>query len=279
MTFASAAIANEWWSLVQSEYPDAGVRTSPQLFSFNGDKFPYKTANDKKFDHLKTKWFYSQIGDSDGTGGRPQDVIPVQNGKGELLGIEGAAADAAGGPAPSGAGNEQLERIRELVEANASQIKSLTETQSNDRGRMERMEKMIEENAIQVKALSESQAASQEQMKEIVEQNAAQIKALSEGQSANHEQTKNFIKQNIDQLASLAKGQATTTEHLKQALEQSAKASSDMVKELKKQRQHHQSQTANGTVAESRVDCAHNVHPPPRKIEKTVIGYDYAKNS
>ena len=112
-----------------------------------------------------------------------------------------------------------------------------------------------------------------------MEENAGRIKTLSQGQSDNQEQMKELLKQNQEQLKTLADGQAASTEKLQEALEQSAKASTDMVKELKKQRQQNRSQAATTIVPEKEAECPHNVHPPPRKIDKPVIGYDYGQKS
>ena len=226
------------------------MRSSPQLFSFGGDKFPQKTANDKKFEHLTTKWFYSQIGDSDGTGGRLQDIIPLQASDGTVL---------TGGSSGSGSGfgtafQNALQIMQSLMEGNNSQIRTLIDIQSDNNERFARMERSVEENA-------------------------GRIQTLSQGQSDNQEQMKELLKQNQEQLKTLADGQAASADKLQKALEQSAKASADMVTELKKQRHQNKSQAATATGPEKRAECLHNVHPPPRKIDKPVIGYDYGQKS
>jgi len=196
-----------------------------------------------------------------------------------MLGGEGGAADAAGPLAAKSAVGDYLtyglQKIQDLMEGNASQKKSLTEVLSKSNERIDQMEKMVGENAAQIKALSDGQSANRKQMKESVQQSEEQFNSLTEGQTAYQGQMKGLVQQSKDELKSLAQRQAASTEQFQQALEQSAKASGDMAKELKRQRQQNQSQGANNTAAKSRVDCTHNVHPPPRKIEKTVIGYDY----
>ena len=110
-------------------------------------------------------------------------------------------------------------------------------------------------------------------MEQAVEENAKQqTKTLSQGQSSdNQSQTvKELLQQNQEQLKTLANGQAK----LREALEQNAKVSADMVTELKKQRHQNKNQ-----APEKRAECPHNVHPPPRKIDKPVVGYDYGKSS
>ena len=187
-----------------------------------------------------------------------QDVIPVQDSEGNVLGGGGGAEKGAGGSGSGGgeAMEKMMQKMQELMEGNASQIKTLAETQFKNNKRFERMETLVEENA-------------------------TQIRALSEGDSANREHMKEVMQEHRDQLKALADGQAASAEWLQQALEQSTKASSEMAKELKRQRQQSKSHggtaAVNTTTAETRVDCPHDVHPPPRKIDKTIVGYDYGQ--
>lgn len=141
-----------------------------------------------------------------------------------------------------------------LMEGNNSQIRTLVEIQSENNERFARMEQSVEENA-------------------------GRIKTLSQGQSDNQGQMKELLKQNQRQLKTLADGQAASAEKLQLALEQSAKASVDMVTELKKQRHQNKSQAVITTGPEKRAECPHNVHPPPRKIDKLLVGYAYEQKS
>ena len=151
--------------------------------------------------------------------------------------------------------------MQSLMEGNNSQIRTLIDIQSDNNERFARMERSVEENA------------------------GHQIKTLSQGQSSDNQsmQMNELLKQNQEQLKILADGQAASAAKLQEALEQSAKVSADMVTELKKQRHQNKSQAAAAAAAatgpEKRAECPHNVHPPPRKIDKPVIGYDYGQKS
>ena len=140
------------------------------------------------------------------------------------------------------------------MEGNNSQIRTLIDIQSENNERFARMEQSVKENA-------------------------GQIKTPSQGQSDNQDQMKELLKQNQEQLKTLADGQAASADKLQEALEQSAKASADMATELKKQRHQNKSQAATATGPGKRAECPHNVHPPPRKIDKPVVGYDYGQKS
>ena len=140
------------------------------------------------------------------------------------------------------------------MEGNNSQIRTLIDIQSENNERFARLEQSVEENAGQIKILSQGRSDSQNQMKELLKQNQKQLKTLTDGQAA-------------------------SAMKLQEVLEQSAKASADMVTELKKQRNQNKNQAASATGYEKRAECPHNVHPPPRKIDKPVVGYAYGQKS
>ncbi|KAK6005091.1 hypothetical protein QM012_007870 [Aureobasidium pullulans] len=64
LSFADAETAQEWWTLMQSEYPDT-LRESPNLFSFKSDRTPIKAWENPKFAHLRDKWSYRQTDGKD----------------------------------------------------------------------------------------------------------------------------------------------------------------------------------------------------------------------
>ena len=144
-----------------------------------------------------------------------------------------------------------MQRMQALMEGNAAQIKALVDVQSKTQERMERVERVLEQNSSQIKALTE---ADQEGMRGLVEQSKQQLQAVADGQAASAEQ-------------------------LQRALEQNAKVSGDMARELKRQRQQGRSESRVEPGTKERGDvCTHNVHPPPRKIDRPIVGYDYGQN-
>ncbi|KAH0026079.1 hypothetical protein KCU78_g4512, partial [Aureobasidium melanogenum] len=64
LSFADADTAQEWWTLMQSEYPDT-LRESPNLFSFKNDRTPIKAWENPKLAHLRDKWSYRQTDGKD----------------------------------------------------------------------------------------------------------------------------------------------------------------------------------------------------------------------
>ena len=279
ITFESAAICNEWWSLVESEYPSQGVRHGPQLFSFQGDNFPSKPANNKKFDDLKTKWLYTQFGDATGTGGRGQDILPLQDWNGRILNASGSpsgTSNPAQNPpkgkekaASSGDDDdedkersktgrfdtnallESLQSMHSMVEMNNAQIAQLTESQARDQERVERAETVLEENARQLQDLTRAHMKAQRQTQELAEQNAKLIREL-------RRQRTTAAKPPPLQLQQEQQQQETGQGEQKGSVE----------KEKEKEK-------------ESKADkaCAHNVRPPPRKLDKQLVGYAYEKTA
>ncbi|KAH0268340.1 hypothetical protein KCU91_g9467, partial [Aureobasidium melanogenum] len=64
LSFADAETAQEWWTLMQSEYPDT-LRESPNLFSFKNDRTPIKAWENPRFAHLRDRWSYRQTDGKD----------------------------------------------------------------------------------------------------------------------------------------------------------------------------------------------------------------------
>ena len=140
--------------MVQSESPDQAERPGPQLFSFKGDNFPSKPSTSKKFEHLKTKWFYSQFGDATGTGGRQQDIIPLQAQNGQFLAGGGGGGGGGGseqGQAKEGSANqppainvdalvETLGKAQDVIEKTNEQIANLARNEAKDQSWIKRLE-------------------------------------------------------------------------------------------------------------------------------------------
>ncbi|KAI7235728.1 hypothetical protein KC343_g4824 [Hortaea werneckii] len=137
LTFANAAIASEWWSLLQEHFHDVS-RPSPQLFSFKDPELLSKAWKNTSFAHLKSKWMYISFSDtaSNQLGGAAQGIIPIQDAAGNLLG--------GGAPANSGEVKQAREETREAKQ----EISRLEE-------RFGRMMEAIEKNGDRMASLLE----------------------------------------------------------------------------------------------------------------------------
>ena len=239
------------------------MRHGPQLFSFQGDNFFSKPASSKKFEKLQTKWFYTQFGDATGTQGRAQDIVPFQDWDGQILG--GAAAAPTKG----------VDKGKGRADADDNDESSSTAgVGAGDGGKG--LGPGFDMSAL-VEALHSSQA--------MLETNNAQIAQLAESQGRDQERmerVERMLEENAKQMASVTRSHVQTQEQNRVLAEQNAK----LIRELRKQRITPQTQattTAAAAVpAEQQTQgegCAHNVHPPPRKLDKHLIGYVYEKEA
>ncbi|KAK0894273.1 hypothetical protein LTR02_012381 [Friedmanniomyces endolithicus] len=146
LTFASASTANEWWSLLQSHFPET-TRLGPQLFSF---KDPHdslaKTWKHPAFAHLKSKWMYISFSDTleNGLGGAAQGIIPVQDAQGNMKAGSGLPAS------PEVLGEHVGREVRRETRSVRNGITKMEE-------HFERMMEAVERNTAQVAVLAERQ--------------------------------------------------------------------------------------------------------------------------
>ncbi|CAK1357756.1 hypothetical protein CB0940_07548 [Cercospora beticola] len=140
LTFASAPTANEWWLLVQANFP-AVSRPSPQLFTLNNPDMLSQTWIHPAFEHLRSRWMYIALSDSvsSGLGGAAQGIIPLQDAQGNML----------GGSAPSspplrqrsvrhrkeqdsrpGDIDARLDRVTQMMERSTDSIDKLVQSQA-----------------------------------------------------------------------------------------------------------------------------------------------------
>lgn len=137
LTFASAALANEWWLLVQAHFPDC-TRPGLQLFSLKSPDLLAKAWQHASFEHLKSKWMYIAFADtsSHGLGGAAQGIIPVQDAQGNML----------GGGAPSSP---------DLGKHMKQEAKGMRNDMSRMEDRFEKMMAAVERNTDSVRQLAE----------------------------------------------------------------------------------------------------------------------------
>lgn len=205
IAFASASVANEWWTLVKKEYPSS-ERKGPQLFILKGEDMPYQIQDNLRFYHLRNKWFLLSDGTEGSTG-----VIPLQDWNGHPA----TASQAAPTPSPQTANTseekqpaafdmikltETLSAMNTMISENSAQIRALSVAQSEG---LRRMQEINETNATQIKALAENQS----QLQSLLSQNASHYIALSNSSFQNQEQVKKVLQANAEQIHALAEGQ------------------------------------------------------------------------
>ncbi|KAF2216701.1 hypothetical protein CERZMDRAFT_80752 [Cercospora zeae-maydis SCOH1-5] len=141
LTFASAPTANEWWLLVQANFPEVS-RPSPQLFTLNDPDMLSQTWIHPSFEHLRSRWMYIALSDSvsNGLGGAAQGIIPLQDAQGNMLG-----GSAPSSPPPRqrsfrhrkeqdsrpGDNDAWLERVLQMMERSSEGIDKLVQSQAD----------------------------------------------------------------------------------------------------------------------------------------------------
>ena len=197
LTFASAQVASEWWTLVQSCYPET-TRPGPQLFSSKASDFLEQAWKHAALAHLKPKWMYIQYDDS--TKGAAQGIIPIQDAQGNMLGGASSSSEQrlrgeSRRDVMNGASmlEERFEKMMEVVERNTEQISALTDARqsqdnapvtkapANVNGRadtsgsselsshLDRISQLLEQNCAHVASLAQRQADNEQRMREMIE--------------------------------------------------------------------------------------------------------------
>jgi len=144
-----------------------------------------------------------------------------------------------------------FQKLHETLSGLSSQITSLAETQSRSEEQMLRMQKLCHENASQIKLLAESQMHIQQQLQQqLGEHHDAQMQLLKDAQAANTKELQRTLVSNIEAVNDLSSRVDDWHAFQAQAEGKAEKGGQG-------------------------VGCTHNVHPPPRKIDRPIVGYDY----
>ncbi|KAF2766862.1 hypothetical protein EJ03DRAFT_167640 [Teratosphaeria nubilosa] len=266
LTFASAAIANQWWRLLQVHFPEC-TRPGAQLFSFKNADLLSKVWKHPSFAHLKSKWMYMAFGDTKehGLGGAAQGIIPVQDAQGNMLGGSASASPELGQVRREAkmVRNEMskleefFESMMEAVERNTRQLAQLAaERQQSGSPQMsqwtahlERLQLVVEQS-INHKDSTEVPGGTGhastidfspltdrlKKVQEAVEQNSALLKALLEracGPDGAQQKHNNLFETTSQQthLADLASRLDEVNRHL-ESLREWAEFDSEQLKEL-----------------------------------------------
>lgn len=132
-----------------------------------------------------------------------------------------------------------FQKLQETLSQLSSQIASLAESHSRTEDHILRLEKLCREKVSQIDLLTETQA---DLLQQRVETHSGQVQSL-----------KGALDANTEKLAS----------------------HSDAVNDLSRRFDDgHWFRAQDGAELGKGV-CMHNVHPPPRKIDRPVVGYDY----
>jgi len=265
LTFASASICEQWWSLVQREYPES-TRAGPQLFILKGDDMQEQIQDNPRFFDLRNKWFYAES-----TG-----VIPLQDYKGHPVTTPVA-------PAPTDQQKEEpfnmtalsaaLDSMNAMISENSAQIRALSVAQSEG---LQRMQEINESNSGQIKTLADSQA----KLQNIVDQNASHYIALSNSSFKNEEQVKTVLQSNAEQITGLAEGQmqlSRTCEAMIRSIESLGHTVGQVSDSMSNMNSTLSDTASNASMGGPFGPVGTHILPPPRKLNRKIKGvwYEY----
>ncbi|GAB7352758.1 hypothetical protein MBLNU459_g3107t1 [Dothideomycetes sp. NU459] len=248
LTFVDADAAQEWWRLMQVEYPDS-VRESPQLFSFKGDKVPGKAWDNPKFAHLRDKWSYrlddestkatrDKVGNASnahvkrGSIGRTPSMPTLRedvNGSGRMEDpFSPSSSAAAVNKSDFAQLNITSDRIHKCVSQTGAQVDALLEGQQANAKGMQKLQATLERMSQEIETLVQRQQAHEQAMHGamhgvtyLLEDNASNVKAVSE--RPQHEipsedgwqKLQDEVAQNTAHLETLVNSQQTAVKSIK----------------------------------------------------------------
>jgi hypothetical protein len=271
LTFSSARTCSDWWSLVKSEYGGAptNTRESAQLFSFHADDLPGKVWRNKKFEHLKSKWFYSQLGGTHASGVGGHEVIPLQDEKGWVIGPSpktheaAQLATASPGVSSDTAEDRWKERRRSKRDSGIMLFSPHLSTFGERRDSSHSLEQAEQPRP---KFDFERMERNLDKVERLMEQNARQMQSLEHVQAANMERLTGALVQNAEMVRVLVEGHAKLGDMVEE-LVRTVDAKGEQVKVS----------VSNGTkFASLEAGQTHGFRRPPKKIGKTIVGYVYA---
>lgn len=252
LTFTSASALPLFLSAVRSEFPDSQIsRDAPQLLTFKGCGIlekAWKADKQNDLKDLKRKWFYHPLADH---ATKPQPILPFQDEKGWLVGPQIAAGGGVDEPTtfppwpsffpqiPSAKGKEKkiVDFADQLAPSSSAALPKLT-------NHLESIGAMLETSASQIRALESAQETTHDTLTSALESCVRQIQQLTQGQ------------------------------------QKLVEACEELRKVMKEREELWQEAGAGGLGWRSNaspVSCGHEVHKPPRKVGRKVVGYVYGE--
>ncbi|KAF4556668.1 Hypothetical protein D9617_1g085470 [Elsinoe fawcettii] len=230
LTFVDADAAQDWWKLMQEEFPDS-VRESSQLFSFKSDRVPARAWDNQRFAHLKDKWTYRQLDDKEKHSQESELSEKPQNGqrktgkRGSLMRMlstpqlgtigEGPQArdmrrspahvpdDPFSEPTPPRSQNSidmaglnsTLDRMQMMMNQTNLRIDVLAERQQMYAESMDRLQQALESTMMQIQSLTTQYTAggiSTKNMRSAIETNASHVRTVLERQADDTDRMENM---------------------------------------------------------------------------------------
>lgn len=248
LTFTSASAVPAFVSAVKSAFPDSNFsRDAPQFFTFKGSdtlEKAWSASKKPRLQELKSKWFFSAASTA--------QVLPLQDEKGWPISPPSLPLPAAPATSPSPAPtrpatasrNPSIKGKEKKTVGFVDQLPSPSpppDMAKLDRN-LDRVSKLMETNASQISSLSSYQETTYDTLASALSSSLEQIKTLTQSQQR------------------LVAGQQRLV---------------DACDELRKAMRDREVWSVGFSSNASNVSCGHEVHKPPRKVGRRVVGYVY----
>lgn len=261
MTFTSASILPLFLSTVRRVFPESQIsRDAPQLLSFKCNDIlekAWKADKQKDLKDLKRNWFYTPLAD---TTTKPQPILPLQDEKGWLIGPQIAASGGIGESIP-------LPSRPSLSSRNLS-------TKGKEKksvGFADQLFSSADANTSAAIATLPKLTKHLDRIGVMLETSASQIKALESTQETTYDTLASALDTAIHQIQQLTLGQ----QKLVEACEELRKIVKDKEEVWRGGGVGGLSWASNASTA----SCGHEVHRPPRKVGRKVVGYVYKEET
>ncbi|KAK8203393.1 hypothetical protein M8818_005284 [Zalaria obscura] len=189
--------------------------------------------------------------------------------------------------------DEGLGRLQDIVQEIAGHIGALVKTQQSSEDRVASTHKALEQNTAYIKAIAEkpqpqaqggvASAGSTQKMQAAMEQNSTHLKGIADAQKVGNKQMNKINAalekqahgqdEAVRQIKSFGETQNKLTEQVVDALERQREASARQQESFEK--------AVKGMMEmmerQPKVECTHDVMPPPRKVGRKLVGYVYSR--
>lgn len=173
------------------------------------------------------------------------------------------------GPQPDATSPEAFEKLQAEVSQNSAHLKALLDGQRTAKKSMQKMQTILDHQAANQKMLVEQvQAVHASNL-----QNQALIKSLAQSQDARFEKLMSALERQAAQTREAATAQQ---EVAKSALERQAAQSRDLA--TKQQTAVKSARDEIIAAMNAAAVCDHDIIPPPRKVNRKLVGYVYSRN-
>ncbi|KAF2218763.1 hypothetical protein BDZ85DRAFT_269780 [Elsinoe ampelina] len=228
LTFVDAEAAQDWWKLMQDEFPDS-VRESSQLFSFKSDRVPARAWDNPRFAHLKDKWTYRQLDEKENHSQEaelPEKPLNGQRRAGKRGTVMRMLSTPSLGTIGEGPQAKDMHRSPALLPDDPFTVPTPPRSNQNSidmaglNSTLDRMQMMMNQTNLRIDVLAERQqmyADSVDRLHQALESTMMQIQSLTTQYTAGAISTKNMrsaIETNASHVRTVLERQADDTDRM-----------------------------------------------------------------